>query len=385
MISRINSLQRTRMYLLKELLKPTLFHHQQTHHYSLNNQAKKHYAKNNDTITASSENKVQLSSPKHPGLQIKNDQKPLQRSSSLSIPDNLKELEKQLELKKRREKTDYVNNITAALELPFSESKLEAWSEDSQTLLDKIKKYVVEHAARRVDLFFYTLIAYYKTKMTVVQGHTELQHGKGRTFNHKNLTQACHSSFFPSLVDESIKKNAKEQNSEIKKSLLFNTHFMDSLNSTMELPPFVNKLDDDLENHFLCRTKSLQIIDQVSQGKLNPVEGLNEFLKMMGQVFKQLDIEKFILHDSIPRDIKSELIDLVKKGTFGIKWSEEKQSVSTGYVDLLLRLRTEEKQVCQKSATDRSKIYNEKYKEIKKEILMTKSSHSHPLSRRMSI
>ena len=210
-------------------------------------------------------------------------------SSKDKIFKKLKSLEHETSLHKARQKSEYTENCTAALALPVETKDLEEKKDNFKTLLDMSKENIHEHAARRVDMFFYTLIAYHKTGIIPIQGRTHLQHGRGRSASsststdQQNITQACHSSFFPALLDETITKGDKA-----KASILSGTHFLDNLNSTVELPTFVNKLDDELENTYLCRKKSLDIISEVSEGKLTPVEGLTEFLKMMAQTFKDL-------------------------------------------------------------------------------------------------
>ena len=65
---------------------------------------------------------------------------------------------------------------------------------------------LIEHTERRVDLFFYSLIAYYQTHAEPEIGRTYFQHGKGKLYNHKASFHACHSSLLPSFIDKSIEK-----------------------------------------------------------------------------------------------------------------------------------------------------------------------------------
>ena len=278
---------------------------------------------------------------------------------------------------KRRTRFDYKNNYSAALALPYSREQLEKKHSNQNLLLEMSEKFVVEHANRRVDLFFYTLIAYYKTGVLPTYGHTDLQHGRGRNIKgYKTITEACHSSFTPSLVDETIYQNkgGKEKN----KSLLSGTHLLDSLNSTVELPPFMNDLDDVLESK--CRQKSLEILGNVSLGKINPVEGLTVFLKMMQDVLNDLKQEvqqqstsPLLKHSLIGKhQINPKLIDLVIKGTLSTTFSNQTKRANDDYIQLLLRMTEEEKALCN-NPKNTEKLYGEKMIEMQEEILQAKS------------
>jgi hypothetical protein len=268
--------------------------------------------------------------------------------------------------KHKRLKSAYQDNITAALELPCTAEELEKFN--AKTLFETSKALIIEHSSRRVDLFFYTLIAYYKTKTTPKQGHTQLQHGFGRNLiNNKNVTQGCHSSFLPSLIENSDNSG-----------LLSGNHFMDSLNSTVELPPYVNELDNEFENTCFGRKKSLEILTQVAQGKLDPIQGLNQFLIMMDTIFNEIEanpfrIEKFFCKY---RKISDELLKLTKLGTLNEKLHPKKKLLNPAYLELLLRLTPEEKQASKTQAGLREKLFRMKIEEIQQEILNTKTSFS---------
>ncbi len=279
---------------------------------------------------------------------------------------------------KKRARFDYCNNYSAALALPYSQNQLETQQNNQDALLEMSEKYVIEHANRRVDLFFYTLIAYYKTGVLPTYGHTDLQHGRGRnTYGFKSMTEACHSSFTPSLLDKTIYQNM--QGKKKHKSLLSGTHFMDSLNSTVELPPFMNDFDDILEEK--CRQKCLGILGDVSLGKINPVEGLTLFLKMMHDAltdFKQQAEQKnhssLVQHSLIgKKNVSPKLIDLVIKGTLSTTFSNETQTAADDYIQLLLRMTPEEKALCDNNEKSKEERYMEKMTEMQNEILQTKS------------
>ncbi|KTD71118.1 MULTISPECIES: hypothetical protein [Legionella] len=272
----------------------------------------------------------------------------------------------------RRHRFDYKDNYSAALKLPHSNFFLTINHQNQNALLKLSKGNIIEHASRRVDLFFYTLIAYYKTGVLPTYGHTTLQHGKGRT-TRKNisLSEACHSSFTPSLLDKSIYQNYKT--GEKHKSLLSDTHLMDSLNSTVELPPFVNDLDDLLEN--LCREKCLSILRAVSLGITNPIAGLTQFLQIMSTTLNKLkeDAES----DSSRHSINPNLLELVTKGTLSTTFSTQTRTATDAYIQLLLRMTPTEKALC-KDKLSKEEMYMEKVMELQDEILNSKSKHHSP-------
>ncbi len=292
--------------------------------------------------------------------------------------------------KRLRLRFTYADNYSAALALPIPDKELEENKDNPKNLLQKSQKQIMEHAARRVDLFFYTLVAYYNTKAMPLENHTILQHGIGRhssveekgihsTDKVKSITQACHSSFFTGLVDCKMQKK-----DVLQKNLLDGTHFLDSLNATVELPAEVNRLDDELEIKFFCRDKSLKILQNVAKGVKNPIEGLSDFLSLMDIALSEIETPEsaskrrnsYLFKDSLycPLQFKKDLIEIMKKGTLVNKWDSDAKTVINEYVEMLLRLKPKEKKGCLHSWKKRDKIYFQKMKEIQKEILNTKSS-----------
>lgn len=287
--------------------------------------------------------------------------------------DQLKKEERK-QFGRKRARFDYQSNYTFALALPYSRTQLNHQWDDEAALLNLCKNHIIEHATRRVDLFFYTLIAYYQSTILPVEGHTSLQHGIGQIITDKGLgTQACHSSFTPALLDETIFKNKGD---EVKyKSLLCGTHFLESLNATVELPPFVNLFDDILES--ICRPKSMAILHNVSLDKMDPIEGLVDFLGMMSvilQEFKrQASSEKYtsLTYPNLPgqRYVHPKLIDLIIEGTLDNAYDTESNTVNDCYVQLLLRMTAEEKKRSQHNAKHKGKLYIAKIMAIQREIL----------------
>ncbi|MBL7480172.1 hypothetical protein [Legionella bononiensis] len=310
------------------------------------------------------------------------------------VPDSkffnqLKSEEHKQFFNRRRARYNYYENYSAALALPCSKYELVKKRNDRSALLALSRNSIIEHANRRVDLFFYTLIAYYKTGILPTNGHTSLQHGRGRTLfredNDSNLTQACHSSFTPALLDKTLYQKSRFGTQH--KCLLSGTHLMDSLNSTVELPPFVNELDDVLEHR--CRQKTLELIGQVSLGILNPIEGLVVFLKMMRDVLTELKQsaeqreQSALLQGSFSgqKNINPKLIDLVMRGTLRTTFFTATDTVSDEYIQLLLRMNPEEKALSEQNNETRQKVYLDKIADLQKEILETKSELNYSTSR----
>jgi hypothetical protein len=262
----------------------------------------------------------------------------------------------------KRRRRNYQDNHTAALALPYTNAEIHRCRGNQSALLALCEDHIIEHANRRIDLFFYTLVAYYRSNAVPVLEHTNLQYGKGRSLKKRiNLTQACHSSFTPSL------------------KLLLGTHFSDSINSTVELPPVVNVFDNMLE--LICRPKALEILTDVAQNKMNPIQGLTRFLTIMNSLLndiKQKAAEKNVQAFVYPsffesHDISAELIELVYIGTLKTTFSSKSGHVNQDYIQLLLRLKYDEKARCLADPIERDLIYLDKMMEIQREILETPS------------
>ncbi|WP_298627894.1 hypothetical protein [uncultured Legionella sp.] len=306
---------------------------------------------------------------------------PPDKMPSASYFEVLKQEESQQFPNRKRKRYTYSDNYSAALGLSCSQVELQKNQNNHGALLDMAKSNIIEHANRRVDLFFYTLIAYYKTSIYPTTGHTDLQHGRGCTVgDNLNLTQACHSSFTPSLVDSTILGN---DGREVKhKSLLSGTHLMDNLNATVELPSFVNQLDDVLES--ACREKCIGLLREVSQGTINPVEGLSKFLNMMKGVLEDLKLQASRRGNSSlnrhsqfgGKPINPKLIDLVYAGTLNTTFSSIHNAVSDEYVQMLLMLTPAEKKLC---VQNKEPVYLNKIMKLQTETLASRSGLNHPV------
>lgn len=305
----------------------------------------------------------------------------LSNSSKVRKPpiyDQLKSEERK-QFDRTRIRIESQRNNTCTLALDFSKATLASKFNNEIALLTLCENYIVEHANRRVDMFFYTLIAYYQTMLTPVEGHTNFQYGIGQPIGTSG-TQACHSSFTPSLVDETIFYNEGEQ---IKyKSLISRTHFAQSLNATVELPSIVNAFDDILES--ICRPKCLDILREVSCAHIDPIRGLCDFLSMMNTIledFKRQALSKNYTALTYPnlnmhRYIHPKLINFVIKGTVEASYDPQSNTVNDQYLQMQLRLTPEEKRRWEQNIKIRKRIYFDKIMEIQNEILSAESQET---------
>lgn len=264
---------------------------------------------------------------------------------------------------KKRIRMDYTKNYTPAIALPLSNDQLERMKDNQQALLTTSKDLIKEHAARRVDMYFYLLVDYYQANKTLMRGRTFLQHGVGRDTSTGNLTQACHSSFFGAMMEN------KEKASRLSK-----TAFEDNLNATIELPAFVNKFDDELEEQFGGRAKASAILQRVSFGELTPEQGLRAFLLMMKSLFDTAKNTTPYPHAfSLSKELRMQLIQLQREGTLINKLDEKKNVVNEDYIMMLLRLTPEEKALCKDDEKMKQMIFESKMKQVREEITVSPS------------
>lgn len=284
-------------------------------------------------------------------------------SSQQNYPVVLKKAANKLPHQHVRQKSSYEDNKTASLTLSITTEELLLLSASESSLLHLSKKNIIEHATMRIDLFFYTLCAYYQKNLHPIIGHTYLQHGRGRSSSDGQLlSAACHNSMLPALIDETILDNNSQG---AQACILSGTYFIDSLNSTTELPPFINALDDKLEA--LCREKSLSILSSVSSGKINPIEGLSLFLQLMKTAFEKLKLYAIVEKDCFTEQVIKLFLDHTLKPYF----DEEQESVTPEYIFLLLQLTPKEKTLCF-NGKQKTKIYMEKWCAIQEQILSHK-------------
>ena len=155
------------------------------------------------------------------------------------------------------------------------------------------------HSKTRVDLFLYLLVAVYCKYVLIERRGAKKQHGIGST----DLgTNACHSSLFTKVRLFPIRENIPSFFSQSAIPTFKETAFDESLNMTVELDRKVNEFDEHLEGMF--GKKSIQIeaceriLVQVTIGEIDPIAGLNKFLKVMDRFFEGFKSEYFELKSS---------------------------------------------------------------------------------------
>ena len=272
-----------------------------------------------------------------------------------------------------RTPTKYEKNVTCARKL-----ELEA-EEIAQPALEQIgaaKDLIIWHATRRVDFFFYLLVAYYGKKCTVEIVPTTLQHGQGSTAKH---THACHSSLFPAVADDAQPDKARDVRvlrdgtaAQKKRSLLDGTFFSQTLNATVELPRAVNGVDGHFEGRkkpTQYRRDCLDIINQVATQAIDPIAGLQEFLGVTAKFFTSKQTVSYIKAS----EVKKKILQYEKTGMFSMTEKKgEELVVCKDYVEMMLRLKPKERQRIIENPRSQKEIYAHKMRELQEQILTTK-------------
>ncbi len=227
-----------------------------------------------------------------------------------------------------------------------------------------VMPYVIEHAERRVELFFYLLVTYYKQGLTVKLGETKGQHGRG---SKQYGTNACHSSLLSSVTDtETTQKHG--YNTRSKGKIHGNicqygkTHFFeDSLDATMELPAAVNDFDRACEGQThkpsSYRITALETLNEVSRGERTPIEGLGVFLKRSNEFFHSDKIENYVHHSSerSPSDVRELIRKYLLIGLLANKYDENSDTLNLDYVCMLLRMSQTDTNIV-KSTSDEDEV-----------------------------
>jgi hypothetical protein len=168
---------------------------------------------------------------------------------------------------KRRSRrfSPYESNRTAARQARYSHQHERGQSFfEHLELIDRIH----DHAYRRIQLFYYLLLVYWKEGVRVEMKPTVLQHGSSRCLQ----CSAAHSSLLPNVVD------SKGVFPEV-------CYLRDSLNATVEMPDYVNYYDGVIEK--AMRPKALNLLNQVSLNGLHPYVALQTFINQMHQFFEK--------------------------------------------------------------------------------------------------
>lgn len=206
--------------------------------------------------------------------------------------------------------------------------------------VNMVEKQIKEHAARRVDLFFYLLVAVYGKYAIVTKDCTIKQHGKGRK---ECGTQACHSSMLPNIKLEPINTawsfwtlfRSSQQNLN-----LSDTQFAETLNMTVELPEIVNGFDGSLEGRAKqspYTREALEILNKASKKEIDPKEGMNAFIKLINQFFINYEKKHFLKRNCKMPKATKKVWEYEKIGSF-LSANEDNETMSEDYFYLMLSL-----------------------------------------------
>lgn len=220
------------------------------------------------------------------------------------------------------------------------------YGEAEKILLDQIdlvEHEIMEHAERRVDLYFYMLVAVYQKNALIEKKSTNKQHGSG---TNERGTNGCHDSLFPHVKLRYPKSTAATLWSIVSTPpSIRGTHFEDANNMTTELPKLVNDFDTYLElsnpGHQSGPSKyvknCLEDLNLASQGKITPIDGMNRFFKNMKTFFNDFE-QKNLQNGSFayPKVMKKiwelQFVATLRAQAF------ESDTVDLNYVGALLRI-----------------------------------------------
>lgn len=205
--------------------------------------------------------------------------------------------------------------------------------------VSKSSSLIIEHASRRVDFFFLSLLFFYNKNATIKLDQTE---GKGRKLQavhgtSEYKTQACHSAIASNYLALSITGS----------NIPIPDHLAKILNSTVELPKRVNDFDGKLEGKItetlqsVWRIAALKILNQASQEGHNfePRKALLKFLIQLVDFFSTETIKANYWSDNA--SLENKLIYALQCiGTFYFLWNP-KVSLED-YIHSQMRLRVDE-------------------------------------------
>lgn len=161
--------------------------------------------------------------------------------------------------------------------------------------IDLLEYEIMEHAQRRVDLYFYLLVAVYKQNANIVKVFTQKQHGAG---TNESGTNACHDSLFPNvLLQYPQTKLSYLWTAFVTPWAFAGTHFEDANNMTTELPAIVNEFDTYMEAANPGQRsvpskyvkKMLVDLNLVSRGEMTPIDAMNSFLAITKLFFSEFE------------------------------------------------------------------------------------------------
>lgn len=276
----------------------------------------------------------------------------------------------------QRKKTNYMDNRTAALQMRHEGVDL---------------RHIKFHASLRMDLFFFTLIAYYQSKLTIDIEQTNRQHGQG---SNKTNTAACHSAILTSLWDTERERSSHHYNTRnaptvtsYRTGILNGTHFEDSLNLTVELDKAVNYFDTQCiegktKTNQKMRAAALNILNDVSSGKYDPIAGMNQFLNLLHRHFLTIQTA-YIGHKELvtsPKATRSDIFTAQYKGSFyntcgfkSEKRAPDRIELHEDYIQAQLPLTKKERTSLRDqpglfSTRDKKKIYQAAFLRVKQDM-----------------
>ena len=190
--------------------------------------------------------------------------------------------------------TDHVfkdsQNPFSALETDAPTSTLPSVEE----IIEKYRDLIFEHVSRRIDFFFQQLICCFQTKLHFEIGHVDSQGASAKKVVLKDekletlefQRNAAHSSTLPCLIAYDLEewKLYQEKKTELPKGWIFlkGTDSYRLWNSTINMPHWVNMADIQIDGNSRdqkLRYKTLQLINAVAQGEIDPEEGLELFIE----------------------------------------------------------------------------------------------------------
>lgn len=165
--------------------------------------------------------------------------------------------------KRKRTYYAYSSNITISRSSEYphkpgirpSDSEFKQW-----------RNVVIDHAYRRMQIFYYQLLFYFQEHCSVMQEKTLSQHGKSSCC----CCSAAHSAILPNLKDE-------------KRLMSQKLHLYHTMNSTIEMPAIVNAVDCVIENQI--RSTALDLIHLTSLNNLHPYAALTLFAEKLAEFF----------------------------------------------------------------------------------------------------
>lgn len=202
--------------------------------------------------------------------------------------------------------------------------------------IEAMRYEIEEHAARRIDLFFYLLVAVYGTGYTVSKDTTKKQHGRG----HKELnTHGCHSSLFPAVKLTPPPSGWLSFMSSSTPLTLEDTHFKEVLNMVVESKSVVNDFDGHIEGRYEPTRyveACLEILNSASRKEIDPIQGMNRLFRTMNSFFERFDknhLKRGKIH--LPKTTQK-IWEYEKNGTF--QAANPDMTVSYDYVYMMLRM-----------------------------------------------